>query len=119
MDDQLFPWSDILSNRVIILTALPSSYNTKAFAYKLLLLLLFFLLLLYFIVFRALKINTDEFGKKWGTLAYEKKLKINSSLKSPSEFMEVMRTKLNFHPVQIIGENAHVTNRKDQTELLP
>ena len=54
--------------------------------------------------YRPLDIKTPEFGKKWGTLAYEKKLKLpTSKIKTPSEFMEIMKTRLNFHPVEIIG----------------
>ena len=53
---------------------------------------------------RPLEIKTPEFGKKWGTLSYEKKLKLPSSkVKTPAEFMQVLKTKLNFHPVEIIG----------------
>ena len=55
---------------------------------------------------RPLKIVTQEFGKTWGTFTYEKKLKLPSpsSVKSPAQFMEVMKTKFNFHPVEIIGK---------------
>ncbi len=52
---------------------------------------------------RSLDIKTTEFGKKWGTLAYEKKLKLSpSSIKTPASFMETIK-KLNFQPVEIIG----------------
>ena len=55
-------------------------------------------------VFRPQTYTTEEFGRKWVGLTNEKKLKVDGSLvKKPSEFMEVMSKKLNFHPVQIIG----------------
>ena len=49
-------------------------------------------------------LTTGEFGKRWGSLSSEKKLKLSSaSVKSPSDFMEVMKTSFNFHCIEIIG----------------
>ena len=53
--------------------------------------------------FRPLEITTQEFGKKWSSFSYEKKLKISSSLKKPAEFMEAMEKLFNFYPIQVIG----------------
>ena len=57
------------------------------------------------LLFRPLKITTADFGKKWGTLAYEKKLKLSSStsITVAQHFMDTMSSKFNFYPVEIIG----------------
>ena len=55
---------------------------------------------------RPLTYTTEEFGRKWVGLTNEKKLKVDGSLvKKPSDFMDLVSKKLNFHPVQIIGIN--------------
>ena len=55
---------------------------------------------------RPLKISTAEFGKRWGSFHNEKKIKLSiSSVKKPSEFMNLMSAQLNFHPIEIIGES--------------
>ena len=55
---------------------------------------------------RPRKISTEEFGKSWGSLSYEKKVKLttSSSVKQPAQFMTIMETEFNFHPVQVIGK---------------
>lgn len=63
-------------------------------------------LILVLFLCRPLEITTAVFGKKWGTLTCEKKVKIPSSLKTPAEFMERVKSKLNFHPVEVIGESS-------------
>lgn len=50
---------------------------------------------------RPLVISTEEFGRKWGSLTYERKLKLQSSLKPP-ELMDALRKKFNLHPIQLI-----------------
>ncbi|KAL5469365.1 hypothetical protein EMCRGX_G030615 [Ephydatia muelleri] len=56
---------------------------------------------------RPLTYTTEEFGRKWVGLTNEKKLKVDGSLvKKPSDFMDLVSKKLNFHPVQIIGSEA-------------
>jgi len=57
-------------------------------------------------VIRPLEITTQEFGKKWSSFSYEKKLKISSSLKKPAEFMKAMEKLFNFYPIQVIGNEA-------------
>jgi len=53
---------------------------------------------------RPLQIDTDLFGKKWGSFKNEKRhKKISSHVKTPEMYMEVIKTKLNLHPIQIIG----------------
>jgi hypothetical protein len=54
--------------------------------------------------YRPLEITTEEFSKKWGTFTYEKKLKLQYSMAKPEEFMETVKSKLNFHLIQIIGK---------------
>ena len=54
--------------------------------------------------YRPLEITTEEFSKKWGTFTYEKKLKLQYSVSKPEEFMEAVKSKLNFHLIQIIGK---------------
>ena len=54
--------------------------------------------------YRPLEITTQEFSKKWGTFTYEKKLKLQYSMSKPEEFMEAVKSKLNFHLIQIIGK---------------
>jgi len=55
-------------------------------------------------VVRPLQIDTDSFGKKWGSFKNEKRhKKISSHIKTPEMYMEAVKTKLNFHPIQIIG----------------
>ena len=54
--------------------------------------------------YRPLEITTEEFSKKWGTFTYEKKLKVQYSMSKPEEFMEAVKSKLNFHLIQIIGK---------------
>ena len=54
--------------------------------------------------YRPLEITTEEFSKKWGTFTYEKKLKLQYSMSKPEEFMEAVKSKLNFHLIQIIGK---------------
>ena len=50
--------------------------------------------------------DTDSFGKKWGSFKNEKRhKKIISHVKTPEMYTELVRTKLNFHPIQIIGKN--------------
>ena len=56
------------------------------------------------IVPRPLETTTQEFGKKWGSFSYEKKLKLQCSIKKPSEFMDLVKKRFNFHPIEIIGE---------------
>ena len=52
-----------------------------------------------------MKITTPEFGQKWGALAYEKRLKLSSSaVKKPAQLMEILKTKFNLYPVEVIGK---------------
>lgn len=54
--------------------------------------------------FRPKEISEKEFGQKWKAFHSEKKLKILShSLKSTSDFMNMVSTQFNFYPVKIIG----------------
>ena len=53
---------------------------------------------------RPLEITTEEFSKKWGTFTYEKKLKLQYTVAKPEDFMEAVKSKLNFYLIQIIGE---------------
>ncbi|XP_065884904.1 uncharacterized protein [Dysidea avara] len=56
---------------------------------------------------RPLLIDTDSFGKKWGSFKNEKRhKKVSSHIKTPEMYMEVVKTKLNLHPIQIIGKEA-------------
>lgn len=55
------------------------------------------------LLFRPLKVSTADFGKKWGTLAYEKKLKLSVSITATQHFMDAMTSKFNLFPVEIIG----------------
>ena len=55
------------------------------------------------IAFRPLEMTTEDFSKKWGTFTYEKKLKLQYTVTKPEEFMEAVKTKMNFHLIQIIG----------------
>jgi len=53
---------------------------------------------------RPLQIDTDSFGKKWGSFKNEKRhKKISSHVKTPEMYMDIVKTKLNLHPIQIIG----------------
>jgi len=55
-------------------------------------------------MFRPLQIDTDSFGKKWGSFKNEKRhKKISSHVKTPEMYMDIVKTKLNLHPIQIIG----------------
>ena len=57
---------------------------------------------------RPLKIRTPEFGSKWGSLSYEKKIKLPCvEIKTPNDFMDAMETRFNIHPVEIIGSTLH------------
>ncbi len=59
----------------------------------------------HFVSLRPMTITTAEFGKKWGGLAYEKKIKLPATaVSSVKNFMDLMKVKFNFHPVEIIGE---------------
>ena len=57
----------------------------------------------FYLFLRPLEITTEEFSKKWGTFTYEKKLKLQYTVSKPEEFMEAVKSKLNFHLIQIIG----------------
>ena len=58
-------------------------------------------------IFRPLQIDTDSFGKNWGSFKNEKRhKKITSHVKTPEMYTELVKTKLNFHPIQIIGNNS-------------
>ena len=49
--------------------------------------------------------DTDSFGKKWGSFKNEKRhKKITSHVKTPEMYTELVKTKLNCHPIQIIGK---------------
>ena len=49
--------------------------------------------------------DTDSFGKKWGSFKNEKRhKKVTSHVKTPEMYAELVKTKLNFHPIQIIGK---------------
>ena len=49
--------------------------------------------------------DTDTFGKKWGSFKSEKRhKKIAAHVKTPEMYTELVKTKLNFHPIQIIGK---------------
>lgn len=53
--------------------------------------------------------DTDSFGKKWGSFKNEKRhKKITSNVKTPEMYTELVKTKLNFHPIQIIGKTCVV-----------
>ena len=55
--------------------------------------------------------STDEFGKSWGTLSYERKVKLTTpTVKQPAQFMKMMETGFNFHPVQVIGKGENRFN---------
>ena len=57
---------------------------------------------------RPRKMSTDEFGKSWGTLSYERKVKLTTpTVKQPAQFMKIMETGFNFHPVQVIGKGEN------------
>ena len=44
---------------------------------------------------RPRKMSTDEFGKSWGTLSYERKVKLTTpTVKQPAQFMKMMETGL-------------------------
>ncbi|XP_071942555.1 AP-4 complex subunit epsilon-1-like [Antedon mediterranea] len=56
---------------------------------------------------RPLQLTTDEFGKKWQSSMLESKLNIEKSRwKNIEQLLEALTTKLNFHQVQIIGEEG-------------
>ncbi len=62
-------------------------------------------------------ITTAECGKKWGGLAYEKKIKLPATaVSSVKNFMDLMKVKFNFHPVEIIGECVCVCVCVDMNE---
>ena len=59
------------------------------------------------IYIRPLQIDTDSFGKKWGSFKNEKRhKKVTSNVKTPEMYTELVKTRLNFHPIQIIGEKC-------------
>jgi AP-4 complex subunit epsilon-1 len=56
---------------------------------------------------RPLEISTQEYGKKWPSLSSEKLFKVPAAAtKTVSQFMDTVRSKLNLHPIQIIGQEG-------------
>ena len=71
---------------------------------------------------RPLTISTKEFGSNWGSLSHERKVKVQCTMK-PAEFMEAMKARLHFHPVELIGNwlprTVYITYRTCIIILLP
>ena len=61
---------------------------------------------------RPLQISTQEYGKKWPSLSSEKIFKIPAAAtKTVAQFMDTVRSKLNLHPIQIIGMGMSLVSR--------
>ena len=57
---------------------------------------------------RSLEVTTQEYGKKWAALSSKKLFKIAAAgIKIAAQFMDTVHSKLNLHPIQIIGMKVY------------
>ena len=56
--------------------------------------------------FTPYNINTDKFGQLWESFPDEVDLSINSNINSPQKYHEIIKSKGNFSPIDIINNEA-------------